>query len=98
MLNPKRCVVIQLCSNPINGVRFAQLEVRPFEMHHTFMSSLLGWMLGEILNRFEVSDSNFFLEGIEKLFEYYIDTYRCTFGLHWDGSSTDDEKSQGGSI
>jgi len=33
--------------------------------------------------------------GIEKLFEYYVDTYRCTFGLHWD--STVDLKSQGSS-
>mmetsp|Transcript_21631 Transcript_21631/g.30300 ORF Transcript_21631/g.30300 Transcript_21631/m.30300 type:complete len:108 (-) Transcript_21631:534-857(-) len=50
----------------VDGVCFARLEVRPVEMQHTFMSSLLGWMLG-----------------IEKMFEYYIRSYRCSFGLHW---------------
>mmetsp|Transcript_45080 Transcript_45080/g.72451 ORF Transcript_45080/g.72451 Transcript_45080/m.72451 type:complete len:574 (-) Transcript_45080:339-2060(-) len=50
----------------VDGICFVRLEVRPVEMQHTFMSSLLGWMLG-----------------LEKLFEYCIRSYRCTFGFHW---------------
>jgi len=51
---------------PVDSVDFARVEVHALSMEHTFMSSLLAWMLG-----------------VEKLFEYYIKSYRCTFGFAW---------------